>query len=314
MAEQNSSISNFREFLLRVLLPLFFIFSGAGFVFNYFFEKEIILKSPICGAYKVNRIITETHPQEIPIFGSSRAGGGFIPDSLGSDLFNYGLSGTNYDVALFFLKQECRKIKTTPWIILNFDLDGMTYGRGDIGNYILNANNPEIEALLGADYRGYFSVPFIKYYGRYENYFGLFLSDRIELTKITNKGASLEKNRLPQKEFNDLVSERKNTSHTFRNDPVLEQRLLHIMNTNSNRQFIFVIAPYHTSYFQGYTNQAPEQAFLDTLRSFKNAKVFDFSKLPLADSMFLNTTHINYKGAVIFNHLLRDSLKALGAD
>src|SRR4051812_1211544 len=106
MPEQNSSTSSFKQFLLRMLLPLIFILSGAGLLFNYFFEKVIILNSELCGVYKINRIISETHPNEIPIFGSSRAEYGLFPDSLGHDFFNYGLSATQYDVTLFFLEQE----------------------------------------------------------------------------------------------------------------------------------------------------------------------------------------------------------------
>src|SRR6185437_1473174 len=122
MPERNLSISSFKRFLLRILLPFAGIISLAGLVFTYVFEQKIILNSQIVGAFKVNRIMKETHPDEIPIFGSSRAEGGFIPDSLGSNYFTYGLSGSKYDVTLFFLEEECKKKKNNPWILLNVDL------------------------------------------------------------------------------------------------------------------------------------------------------------------------------------------------
>ncbi len=168
MQEQNSSISNFRQFLARILLPLILIVSATGLLFNFVFEKKVILRSDVCGAYKVNRIINETHPAEIPIFGSSRAAYGYIPDSLGHNFFNYGLAGTNYNVVLFFLAHECAKVKTTPWVILNLDLNGLSNGIGDISNYILNANDAGVRRLLGAGYKGYFRIPFVKYFGQYE--------------------------------------------------------------------------------------------------------------------------------------------------
>jgi hypothetical protein len=312
MQEQSSSISNFKRFLTRILLPLILILGAAGLIFNYFFEKEIILKSDICGAYKVNRIINENHSGEIPVFGSSRAAFGFIPDSLGSDYFNYGMAGTKTDVMLFFLEQECKKMKNTPWIILNFDLDGLAYGLGDISNYILNANDPDVKKLLGSEYRPEFTISFIKYYGRYENYLRSYLNDRIDLTKVTDKGAALEKNAFPQKEFDQLVTERKNSPTTFINDSTLQKQLLNVINTHPNRYFVFVVSPYHSSYFEKFTNLDEAHAFLNRLSSLKNVKVFDFSKMPLPDSMFLNTTHINYKGALIFNHRLKDSLISIG--
>jgi hypothetical protein len=311
MPEQNSSISSFRQFLLRILLPLILIVGGAGYLFNLFFEKNVILKSQICGAYKVNRIINETHNDEIPIFGSSRAAYGIIPDSLGNNYFNYGLAGTQYDVTLFFLDKECKKSKSTP-IILNFDLDGLVSSLGDVSNYILNAGDPGVKELLGKEYKPYFQIPLIKYFGRFETYLGLYLNNKIQLTKFTNKGASIEKNVLPQKEFDGLVAERKNASTTFKNDSTLQKKLLDMIAANPSRRFIFIIAPYHSSYFEKYTNPTTAQAFLTQLNTIKNVKVFDFSKMPLADSMFLNTTHINIKGATVFNHQLRDSLASIG--
>jgi len=73
-----------------------------------------------------------------------------------------------------------------------------------------------------------------------------------------------------------------------------------------------VIPPYHSSYFENYANVDDVGRFLNMLRANSNVKVFDFSRMPLPDSMFLNTTHINYKGAILFSHRLKDSLVSIG--
>jgi hypothetical protein len=307
-----SSTSSFRRFLLRILLPLIAIISAAGLLFNYCFEHTLVRNNEGSGAYKVNRILKQTNPDEIPVFGSSRAEGCIIPDSLGPHFFNYGLSGTKYDVTLFFLEEECKKHKATPWILLNLDLDGLLRGAGDIANYIPNASYPPLKAIMGDDYKPYFQVPFIKYYGRYETYLRSYLNGRLELTKVINKGAAIEKNVLPPGQFDQLVTERRNTVTTFTCDSLLRQKLLNIVATNSHRKFMFIIAPYHGSFFDKFTNPADAARFIDDLKANPNVKVLDFSKLPLPDSMFLNTSHINFKGALVFNHLLRDSLNAAG--
>jgi len=312
MAEPNSSTSSFKRFLVRILLPLVLIISVAGIVFDYFFEKKIILSSELCGAYKVNRILTETHANEIPIFGSSRAEGGFIPDSLGNNYFNYGLSGTKYDVTLFFIEEECKKAKNVPWIILDLDLEGLSYGLGDIANYMPNSSYAAVQQLLGSDNKLYYRVPFVKYYGRFETYFRNYLNNRIQLTKFSNKGAALEKNVMPQKEFEALVAERKNTTTTFTTDSLLKAKLLGFITSYTNRTFIFVIPPYHSSYFEKYTNPEDAYSFISMLRSYRNVKVVDISKFPLPDDMFLNTSHVNYKGAIAFNRALKDSLITIG--
>lgn len=312
MQEQNSSTSSFKKFFLKILLPLVLAIGAAGVLFTYMFEQKVILNSQVVGAYKVNRIIKETHPDEIPIFGSSRAEGGFIPDTLGAGYFNYGLSGSKYDVTLFFLNEECRKKKNTPWIILNLDLDGLACGLGDVGNYIPNAGYGPVKDLLGTEYKPYFSIPFLKYYGRFESYFRDYLNSRIQLTKFADKGAAIEKNVLTAKQFGELVAQRRNTQTTFTNDTSLQRRLEDIITRNPNRRFVFVVSPYHNSYFVQYTNPGDAEAFLGRLAAMKNVKVFDFSKMPLPDSLFFNTSHLNYKGAAIFSRQLRDSLASIG--
>jgi hypothetical protein len=314
MPEQNSSISNFKQFLFRILFPLIILVSIAGIAFNYVFEKRIILNSQIGGAYKVNRIIKETHPEEIPIFGSSRADGGFIPDTLGANYFNYGLSGSKYDVTLFFLEEECKKKKHTPWIILNFDLDGLSYGLGNIANYIPNSNYAPIKELMGDKYSPYYAVPFIKYYGLYEKYTSDYVNNKVMLTKYADKGAAIERKVLTEKQFNELVEQRRNSPTTFKNDSILQQKLFNIIAAHPDRYFIFVVSPYHSSYFERYTNLPEATAFLNKLGAMKHVKVFDFSKMPLADSMFFNTSHTNYKGAAAFSLQLRDSLRSIGVD
>jgi len=308
MSGPNSFIFNFKAFVYRLVLPVILMTGTVGFAFSWYFEKKIILKTSISGAYKVNRILTETYPDEIPIFGSSRAEGGYIPDSLGPAYFNYGLSGTKENVQLFFLEEECKKKKRTPYIILNFDLDGIGYGGGDMANYIPNANIPSVKALMGEQYRFSFRIPFIKYYGYYELYFKYFLNERMNLTKYSNKGASIEKDVLPVQKFNQLVQERKNSQTLFECNSSLKNRLFSLILNHPERFYLFVVAPYHASYFEKYQNLSEATIFLKELAGIKNVRIFNFSKVTYPDSCFLNTTHLNYKGAVLFNRQLKDSL------
>lgn len=307
MQHQNSSIFNFRKFCINFLLPFTISIVMFGLVFNFLFEKYIIFKSEISGASKINKIITEDNSQEIPLFGSSRAEGIFIPDELGTNFYNYGISGTQDNVMLFFLQQEVSKKKNAP-IILNFDLDGLSNSLFDISNYIPNSNNNHIKELIGNEYKMWFKIPFIKYYGKYELYIKLLLSSKIGLTKFINKGAQIEKNELTNKKFNELVVQRENTVETFYNDPILLKKYLTLFQSNKNRLFIIIISPYHESYFKKYANYNEAISFINKMDSFPNVKVFNFAKFPLNDSLFINTTHLNYKGALKFNAILKDSL------
>jgi len=235
-----------------------------------------------------------------------------IPDSLGNHFFNYGLTDARTDVTLFFLEQECGKKKKSPWIIINVDLYGLGHGYGNVANYIPSAGNKNVRAILGEGYQAYFRVPFIRYYGQYENYVRDYLNNRIQLTKFPNKGAAIEKKVLTETEFNRLVQQRRNSVETFVTDTALLHRLLHVISSHPDRYFVFVVSPYHSSYFEKYANPQTAEAFLNELRSYKNARVFDYGKMGLPDSLFFNTSHLNLQGAVTFCRSLKDSLTTLG--
>ena len=269
--------------------------------------RYVILNSEISGPYKVNRIISQTHVVEIPIFGSSRAQQCYIPDALGDNYFNYGLDGTRSDVMLFFLKEECKKQKNTP-IILNFDLDGFESNIGDVSNYLYNADNAQVKELLGKHYSGIYAVPFVRYFGNFEQYVKYYLNNQLQLTRITNKGAAIAKESYPKKDFELMVSQRLHAEATFKNDGCLSAELLDLILHNPARRFIFVIAPIHSSYFSRFKNLDEAETYLSDLKKMSNIAVYNFSKVNYPDSLFVNTTHLNYQGAVRFNAQLKDSL------
>lgn len=309
MIKRTSSISNFKKFVLAVIMPYFIALLLIGLVFTYFFEKKIILGSDISGAYKVNRIITSTDTNEVIFLGSSRAEGTFIPDSLVNNGFNYGMNGTQDDVILFFLREECKKKNKNTPIIINFDLDGLSYDIGDISNYLYNVNYSPVKKLLDTNYRAVYSLPFLKYYGYFELYSKYYLNAKTNLTKFTNNGASLEKNVLPEEEFKQLVKERLQQTYHFENDPLLEKEFYSIINANKNRLFVFVVVPYHYSFFNKFGNYEAAKQYLSSLEKSSNVKVLNFANLNFPDSYFINTTHLNLKGALEFNKILKDSLK-----
>lgn len=308
MEQPNSSISNFRKFLISLLIPWLAIALVTGFVSTWLFERYVVLGSEISGAYKVNRILKAEDGEEIPILGSSRAEGGYIPAILGDHFFNYGISGTQDNVSLFFLEQLCAKKSKQP-ILLNIDLDGLNEGTGDLKNFIVNANEPEIQKLLGKNFQFRYRLPIVKYYGAFEVYFKYFLNSSINLTKFTNKGASIEKNALPKVQFDQIVAERKKLTNTFKNDPVLEDKLFKIIRKNRHRTIIVLSAPYHVSVIHAFTNFPAVQSFFKRLSKEVNVKVIDCSRMNYPDSYFFDTVHLNFQGAKAFSGAVRDSLQ-----
>jgi hypothetical protein len=310
MPEESSSISNFRWFAFKLLLPVMLISVTAILVFCYWFENKIILGNPSCGAYKINRILTSVDPNEIPIIGSSRAETSFIPELLGKDFFNYGLEGTQENVMIFFMEQECLKKERTAPIIANIDLDGVNSKSGDLLNYLYNSRDPRVKPLM-PNYESYYAFPFVKYLGQFENYFRYYLNNRTQLTKYAKDGAFIEKIVLPKAMLDQLIEYRRTHQDEFRHEEALKTKFMETIKKNGHRQFIFAIPPYHSCFFSNYRNPEDAKAFINELRNLKNVKVFDFSNVIYPDSLFINTTHLNYNGAVRFTKEFRDSLRTL---
>lgn len=308
MEQQNLSISSFKKFLVRIVLPFVILVVTIAAILNYYFEKKIVLGSANAGVYKVNRIITETHPNEVGFFGSSRAEGTFLPDSLVKDGFNYGIFGSQDNVICFFLNEECKKQgKTTP-LIINFDLDGLDYSIGDQSNYIYNSGYHPVKSLLGSEYKNIFRIPFVKYSGYFEMYTKAYINDKLNLTRYTNKGASVEKIETSAAYFEELINRQLKAERVFKNEPELETELGRIIKSNPQRKFIFVITPYHESFFNGYSNIQDAENYLASLKKNTNVAVLDFSRINFPNEYFYDTRHLNLKGAFAFNRILRDSL------
>ena len=307
MEQQSLYTSSFKYFLVKYFLPASLILAVTAGLFTFFFERKVILGSDINGAYKVNRIINTTQKDEIAILGSSRAEGAFIPSTLGKNFFNYGLSGAQDDVMMFFLNEELRKNKITP-ILINFDPEGLDSSIGDISYYLYNASYEPVKNLMGKEYRYFYALPVVKYYGSFEIYSKYFLNYKLQLTKATDRGGNFEKNVLTKEKFNYLIAERKSTKTEFKNDSALSIKLLSLISSYPKRQFVFVLSPCHASYFVNFSNQTALYNYLNVLQQNKNVEVIDMSKIPYPDSLYINTTHLNYTGAKVFSKQLHDSL------
>ena len=304
MKELNLFISNFKRFFV-FLAKVFVIALIIGLLMNWAFEKLIVSKSKISGSYKVSRIINDFYPKEIPIFGSSRAQSSIVPSILGENYFNYGIDGIGSKIWLKFLEEELKKDKNSP-IIINFDLKGFTQDYGDLANYIPEYSRTN--SWVNSELESFRRIPLIKYYGKFELYIKFFLNERINLTKISDRGGSFEKNAHTQERFSQLVARRAESRTKFLED-TRSLELLKYMIQSTNRKIFFVVAPYHESYFINFVNPEQYKACLRELSFYENVSVLDFSHLALPDSLFINTTHLNYEGATFFTNQLLPFLK-----
>ncbi|MEM7510448.1 MAG: hypothetical protein AAF388_05920 [Bacteroidota bacterium] len=307
MENQASSTSSFSKFF-AFLVSIFMVLSVLGFAVSWVFEKMVIYSPTISGASKVNRILTYSNENEIPILGSSRAEASYHPTYLGDQFYNYGIAGSDARVWIFFLEQELLKDKATP-IIINFDMKGFTSSIGDEGNYI--PNFPKTQPILESKAKTAYYFPFIKYFGWYESYLKYYINEKNAITKYIDRGATNEKNIPTRAQFQAMIEKRKKTASKFhKNDAHIQT--FHELISSTERKLYVVIAPYHSSYFEQFENPEELDSYLNSLSRFDNVAVIDLRSFADDETEFFDTTHLNYKGAIRFSKKLKELLGLTG--
>ncbi len=306
MEERKQALRFFSNHLLPYLVIIFLICLGLDFGMR----RYVIFKTPIHGASKIKRVVEGTR-EEIAIFGSSRALGSYIPDSLASSAYNYGINGIGYEVIDILLKYETVRMDNSSPIIINFDYNMFRAEIGDLNNYIPHLNRPGFRKLLQDRnaWKVWYRLPGIRFFNSYDSYFKDYINAKVGLTKVVSKGASLEKNVIPEATFLKLVERRLKHPAEWKVDSIQEARLITHFDTRPDRKFYLVIAPYHWSYYQGFKGMDAAQAWLDEIDRRKNVDVIKVAGRDWPDSLFVNTTHINLKGAQKFTAIVRLALE-----
>ncbi|MGZ4034197.1 MAG: hypothetical protein ACXVP4_04985 [Bacteroidia bacterium] len=261
------------------------------------------------GAYKIYRNKNMNIQSEIPIFGSSRAAGSYIPDLLDTNCFNYGVEKTEHLLLELFLKNEYAKKKTTP-IIINFDYDCWNDWLGDLSNYIPNLDDPQVENLFKKNDHWYFHVNGIRYYGYYQYYYKNFVGGRSKKNYI-DKGGFFLLEKTPKSDLENEINARKTSPVQYFPNAKVEKEFLDLLGANNGRKIFVVLAPYHSSIMKNLYGKEFADQFFEKLKKVPNVYFFDYSDKIYPDSHFKNTTHLNYIGAKEFSSELKKKFHAI---
>ena len=308
--KQLSSISSFKQFCWKYILPFIVCLIAGLFCIDLLFQKLIISKTDSSGTAKVGRIKTNNDQNETPILGSSRAEGSFIPDSLGRNYFNYGMAGVQDDVWLYFLKIELAKKRKTP-IIINIDIDGLQSLPSGLIYWLNNVNDPVIRGFIGDKWKPIHYIPFIRNFGQFEIHLANYLKERFEVTGATNKGAILEMKSLSKKEFEAAIEKRNAEKIIVTDNPSIKNELMKVLADTKGRKIIFILPPYHQSYLNAIQNMGQVNKLHSQIAAFPNVYLLNYSSLPYPNSYFYNTSPLNTEGAIYFNRLLKKDLDSL---
>ena len=280
-------------------------------VFDKVFTKYIVLKNETTNYYKLYRLVHETHNEEIPILGSSTVLRGYLPDTLGSNFYNYGITASNFQKVEFQLKVELAKDKNTPIII---DLPPPFFYDKDqpnirIEDFLPIVDISEVSQFMNEyDYaQPWHHLPGIRYFGYYLTYVGAYYREgKMPKRMGVDKGAKFVRTRQTAQEFERLAQWRKENPIPIQISEKMVERFKNLVKSHPNRQIVLVVSPFHKAAYESGTDL---KVYINLIQRLENdlpnikGLVFDGTNYP--DDYFLDTSHLNYWGAVYFSKELR---------
>jgi hypothetical protein len=297
-----SSVYNFNKFLISYFFPGTLFLAIFLYGFDWLFTKFILLNTDTAGYSKINRLISY-EGEEMPIFGASRAKSSYVPDSIAPSAYNYGLNEACFLSTNAFLNIELHKKKKSP-VIIDF-----TYWYwntiGDIADYIPFVDNKNIYDLLRETgvYKVTYSIPGLRYFGYYDYYTKEYLNQFAQYNKIVIKGFThpIPPPVFDEKKFKEVVIKRLESPLVAAIDKKQSDMLIKQVTLHPERHFYFTISPFHGSFFKSLKRSEELELFFDSLGRLPNVTFVNYGKVNYPDSLFLDTTHLNYYGALVFS-------------
>lgn len=323
--------------IVRAAAPFLILFVIILASFDFIFSQWIIFSKEYSNQNKVKRLLEEEHLKEIPVFGSSKARSAFVPDTLGENVFNYGMEMSNFDVMEFLLGVELEKPKTTS-VIIEFNHRTFVHEPTHTINtatFVPNLDHQVVREYLEKYDRLEWKheVPGVRFFGSYFYYLRYYLKEHAGNKKIISRGGNFTDLTPPANVFQNFVNSRmkkiaryeelkEKASDVKQAISVEERRALEyydeylryhsypkrlalfdsMVSAHPERTFLMVYTPQHWSERKGLTNFNEIEALFQRWEAqHPNLKVFDFSQMPLADDCYKNSTHLNLKGARLFS-------------
>jgi hypothetical protein len=281
---------------------------------DFLFTKYFTVTCETCASNKLQRLINETHSNEIPIFGSSRAEKGYLPDSLGNNFYNYGLRSQSFDVTAFLLQFELKKNKTTP-IIIDVHHDFFQHDPYENINaevFVPFALRSDVKKFLTENNRmhAYYTIPGIRYFGMYANYLKPLVEQNFHIGNVEYaKGGVFDTKTTNTISFKKRIDNRLTNELLFKPNGGKHKLLIEMISNNPSRHFVFIISPYH------WSARSSVQNFYEMLKyfhqideEFENATFIYFDTSDYGDEYFKDTVHLNIYGAAKYSTQLKQEL------
>ncbi len=251
---------------------------------------------------KMERLWQSANDDEIPIMGSSRAQGNFIPSELSSKCFNYGVNGMGLNEVLYNL-MALEGLNSTSPIILNFDPWSALSNSDEnwVGDYRLAPRSGRSTALD--------IIPGIRFYGMFRKNLTDYLNSKKAVTKVVDKGAVLLKTSRSEKEWEVINLKLMPWHFEYAN---WVEKFEQSIEALVPRKVIVVVCPCSYRKTELFTGKDNLEAFLARISKLSNVRVINYyGSDKFSDADFTDSTHFNIEGARKFSRMLKKEIGLL---
>ena len=277
----------------------------------------LIRHAPGTYAHKIERLLLNVDASEIPILGSSRAETCYAPSVLGTNVFNYGISGSCIRETLFHLRMVLER-KTTGDIIVNLDPWGFVYygtekTSGFAGAYGLASLNSDVRKKLPEGLVALSAwLPGVRFQGRLRSNLAAWLNTRKAVTKKVDQGAALLKRSRTEEEWKEIDASLKPESFTGPNAEAQAEldAIEALLNERPGVRVFWIVAPASPSYKRLYQGEHELEHFLKSLHG-QNRVMNLLMDEDFGVDDFADPTHLNLQGAVKFSSKLKECIEGI---
>lgn len=243
-----------------------------------------------CNASKLARLWENPEPDEIAIFGSSRAQGHLLPSQIATNCFNYGVDGMGMAEVTFLLETAAKRQTKAP-VLINLDPWGLTGADMPhmVGDYRL--------ALGSGRVTGTERIPGIRFYGALRSTLTSWLNERKSITKCFDHGAIVTKMRRTAEEWEVLNA--KQTAWPFVCEEEVARRFEAALKSFAPRRVFVIVAPCCSRFMELYSSEQAFKAYLAHLAQIPNVAILNlYGSKDFTDDDFFDPIHLNYDGAL----------------
>ncbi len=290
-------------------LVLIAVVTITGLCVSDLLNKWLILSAPSSSSYKTYRMFVEKPKGEIPLLGSSRALGNYMPSLISSRVFDYGINGSGMYETLLFLR-EALKNPESGHILVNLDPWGFhgEYKTSLQGNYKLALSSLVVRENTEWSFADL--IPGIRFHGNLRGNLTTYLDGKTSLTRKIDQGAALLLNSRSKKEWEHINS--KIEEQTFECHPSWITEI-NKLNVTTNHPVIWVVGPVSPHWREHYNGNEKMKNFLAHISSIPNMYVVNLfdDTVDYTEAEFADPTHLNIRGAERFTKLLVQKLNSL---